>query len=233
MQAGEIKRYTFIMLVTPKDILTSILEGETKPLSLKPWENHTQFVLFTTSAVTLGIGFLFAAATHIWTEKWVAYTSLLSLVIAMVSSAIYQLAVAFPVLKMLRHPEKSLASPATERFNNDIDRISSLARDFEKHHLEYARDRLALIADQLRNRISFLVGAIEKVGILPLAITGYLSAEKVLSDPKLASSGIEWVFGALIALYLIAIHLLLVSQQLERLVLIVRHAASKKGSERK
>lgn len=220
------------MIVTPKDILASVLEGETKPLSLKPWENQTQCVLFSVSAGALILGFLCAAATHIWPEKWLGYTSLISLVIAMAGSAIYQLAVVFPMLKMLRHSEQSLSTPATERFNNDIDRISSLARDFEKHHLEYARDRLSLIADQLRNRISFLVGAIEKVGILPLAVTGYLSAEKVLADPKLASSGIEWAFGALIALYLMAIHLLVVSQQLDRLVLIVRHAANKKCSER-
>lgn len=200
-------------------------------MSLKPWENRTQFVLFMISIIGLCFGFVCAAATHIWNEKWLAYSSLIFLVIAMVASAVYQLAVVIPALKILRHSEKSLTSPATERFNNDIDRISSLARDFERHHLEYARDRLTLITDQLRNRISFLVGAIEKVGILPLAVTGYLSAEKILSDPKLASSGIEWAFGALIALYLMAVHLLLVSQRLDRLVLIVRHAANKKSSE--
>lgn len=221
------------MIVTPKDILASILEGESKPMSLKPWENRTQFILFMVSAISLCFGFFCAAATHIWSEKLLAYTSLIFLIIAMVGSAAYQLAVVIPALKVLRHSEKNLTSPATERFNNDIDRISSLARDFERHHLEYARDRLTLIADQLRSRISFLVGAIEKVGILPLAVTGYLSAEKILSDSKLTSSGVECAFGALIALYLMAIHLLLVSQRLDRLVLIVRHAASKKSSEGK
>lgn len=202
-------------------------------MSLKPWENRTQFILFMVSAISLCFGFFCAAATHIWSEKLLAYTSLIFLIIAMVGSAAYQLAVVIPALKVLRHSEKNLTSPATERFNNDIDRISSLARDFERHHLEYARDRLTLIADQLRSRISFLVGAIEKVGILPLAVTGYLSAEKILSDSKLTSSGVECAFGALIALYLMAIHLLLVSQRLDRLVLIVRHAASKKSSEGK
>lgn len=202
-------------------------------MSLKPWENRTQFILFMVSAISLCFGFFCAAATHIWSEKLLAYTSLIFLIIAMVGSAAYQLAVVIPALKVLRHSEKNLTSPATERFNNDIDRISSLARDFERHHLEYARDRLTLIADQLRSRISFLVGAIEKVGILPLAVTGYLSAEKILSDSKLTSSGVECAFGALIALYLMAVHLLLVSQRLDRLVLIVRHAASKKSSEGK
>lgn len=48
------------MIVTPKDILDSILEGETKPLSLKPWENKTQCVLFTVSVGALNLGFLCA-----------------------------------------------------------------------------------------------------------------------------------------------------------------------------
>lgn len=219
------------MIITPKDILDSIIEGETKPLSLKPWENNIQFVLFVVSVGSLAGGFLAVAAIQIWRENWLGYTALILLVVAMVGSVVFQLAIAFPVLRMLRHSEKSLSTPATQRFNYDIERITSLAKDFEQHHLDYARDRLALISEQLRSRISFLVGAIEKVGVLPLAVTGYFSAKNILADPKMTVAGIEWAFVALIALYLMAIHLLLVSQQLERLVLIVKHAATKRASE--
>lgn len=220
------------MIVTPKDILDSILDGETKPLSLKPWENKAQLALFVVSAGTLFGGFLCFLATQIWPKDWLGYIALILLIIAAASSVLYELAVAYPIFKMLRHSEKSLSTPATQRFNHDIDRISSLAREFDKHHLEYARDRLGLISDQLRHRISFLVGALDKVGIIPLAFTGYVSAKKILADPRITSPGIEWAFGVLIALYLIAVHLLLVSQQLDRLVLIVKHAANKKENDK-
>ena len=73
-----------------------------------------------------------------------------------------------------------------------------------------------------------MIGAIDKVGVLPSAVAGFFYAKDLLSKPQFATSGIEWIFTALVALYILASHLVFVSQRLDRLTLILSHAASKK-----
>ena len=92
--------------------------------------------------------------------------------------------------------------------------------------LEYARDSLALAAEQVRGRVSMLIGTLEKVGIIPLAVTGYLTAKKLLSDQTIQFFGIEWIFAFFIALYLLAIYMLSAAHQIDRIVLVLKQAVN-------
>lgn len=213
-------------IVTPKHVLEIVLKGKTNPLSLCPWKNTTQKKLFILSVGSLIIGLILGALIQVWHEVVIGYFAISFLLLSIPASILYQLAILWPSLTSLHHSEKSLVDPVIAQFNDDIDTISLLVQDFKKHHLEYARDSLALVAQQTRARISLLVGALDKVGIIPLAITGYLSAKKLITDPTIQFSGIELVLAAFVALYLIAIHMLSVAQQIDRMVLVLKQASN-------
>jgi len=138
--------------------------------------------------------------TNSYQTSWLRWVALGCLVSAQIGGALYQLSILLPSLKLLKNSERSLATPAAEKFNDEIEQISELARDFEQHHLNYARDRLILIGNQLRQRISFMIGAINKAGVLPSAVAGFFYAKDILSKPQFATSKIEWIFIALVIL---------------------------------
>lgn len=132
---------------------------------------------------------------------------------------------------MFGDPAKTVAEPALQHFDADIQAITDLAQIYDQHHLDYARDRLTQVVEQMRFRVGFMIGAIEKIGIFPSAIAGYFYAKEILEKPTYSSSGLEWLFGVLVAFYLMAAVFMTASQRIERLALVARHAAAKKMAE--
>jgi len=130
----------------------------------------------------------------------------------------------------LRNPEKDFLAPYANTFNDDVDLISDLVSTSEAHNLFYASKSFLLLAEQLKTRIALLVGAIDKVGIIPLGVTTYLSWAK-LSKENAVFGGVEWVLVTLVLLYFFAVRMSLVVQWLDRAALIFQTAAEqrKKG----
>lgn len=216
------------IIITPKNIIEILVEGSTTPSPFSFWENKLQERLFKSSLGSLAVGGVAALCTHIIQTIWLPWVALAFLVTAQLGGLLYQLSVALPTVKMLKHSEKTLASPVVESFNADIERITELARDFDQHHLNYARDRFALISEQLRQRLALMIGAIDKVGVLPSAVAGFFTFKEALNKAQFSSSGLEAIFWVLIFFYVLAAHLTFVSQRLEQATLILKHAASKK-----
>lgn len=216
-------------ILTPKDIVGILLDTDDKPPAFKPWNNAVQKWLFLSAVSAFVVGALLAAGVKFQLSAEArAWGALGALTISQVAAALYQLAVVVPAVKTFGNPVKTIAEPAAEHFDADIQAISHLAKTFDQHHLDYARDRLAQIIDQRKFRIGFFIGSIEKVGIFPSAIAGYIYAKDILEKPEFKSSGIEWVFAGLVAFYIIAAVFMTASQRVERLALVARHAATKK-----
>jgi hypothetical protein len=201
-----------------------VLQRKTKPLSLKPYETKSQKFFFWSSLICLIIGFVLGLAMQFWRSMPAGYVALGSLFLSMLLGLGYQLALTWPLVSKLRHSEKSLSHPIISEFNDDLDLIAELSRDFQPHHLEYAKDSFALMAEQLRLRIGLLVGAIDKVGVIPLAVTAYISGLKAVKDGVIVFSAVEWVWAAFILLYLLAVHMVSVAQQIDRIVLVYKQA---------
>lgn len=212
----------------PEDIISHLLAADGKPPAFKPWSNRLQKWLFLTAisgfagGATCAILYQYAPGTYL---RW---GTLGALALSQITASLYQLATVVPAIRMFGDPAKTIAAPAQQHFNADIQTITDLARMHEQHELDYARDRLAQVIEQLRYRLGFMIGAVEKVGVFPAAIAGYLHAKEILTTPAFASSGIEWVFAALVAFYIMATVFMTASQRLERLALVARHAAAKK-----
>ncbi|HSD39665.1 MAG TPA: hypothetical protein VLC92_19325 [Rhodocyclaceae bacterium] len=216
-------------ILTPKDIINILVAADGAPSAFTPWNNKIQKVLFIATVSLFLLGFFGAVSVRFSWLGAEAKLWILGLVaLSQIMAVIYQITIIIPSVKMFGDPAKTVAEPAVKHFDADIQAITELATTFEQHHLDYARDRLAQVVEQMKFRVGFMLGAIDKVGIFPSAITGYFYAKEILSKPDYSSSGLEWVFGGLVALYIAAVVFMTASQRIERLALVAKHAAARK-----
>lgn len=215
-------------IITPKHAVERVLAQKTQPFSLIPYDNKLQKLLFFSAIGAIGIGLV----NKFFGNNYAVISVKFFLLIAIVLVLLYQISMLFSSMKELRHSEKSISNPIVKEFDSDIDLISELSKDFLEHHLEYAKNSFAQTADQLRERIGLLVGAIEKVGVFPLGIAAYLSVQEAVNKKVVIFSEIEIMLFGLIVLYLFAIYLVTVSHKLDQIVLIYDQALSLKRSNK-
>jgi hypothetical protein len=216
-------------VLTPKDIVSHLLAADGKPSAFKPWNNDLQKWVFVLALACLSAGALIALGVK---QKLLPlearWWALGTLAVSQIAAVVYQLTIVIPAVKMFGDPAKTVAEPAIQHFDADVQAITDLANTYEQHHLDYACDRLTQVVEQMKFRVGFMIGAIEKVGIFPGAIAGYFYAKEILEKPSYASSGLEWVFAGLVAFYIMATVFMTASQRIERLALVAKHAAAKK-----
>jgi hypothetical protein len=216
-------------LITPKQIIYRFLEKDKSKVTFKPWDNRFQKYSLIISGVMLTIGAIFAILHFVFDEeKLFSALGLFSAVLAEIGAIIYQLSVVFSDVKSLMNPTKVALEPVAELFNSDVDLISGLANDFELHHLEYARDSILLSAERLRQRVSFIIGAVDKTGVIPALIVTYISIRQIWKDGIDIIPGIEWCLIGLVMFYMFACMALFATQRMDRLANILKHAVLKK-----
>ena len=217
-------------IVTPKNAVEVVLERKTKSLRFQFYETALQKVLFWSAVGSLVLGGALGTVIYVWRYPSAALAALVLLLVASLLAAAYQISIILPEFMKLKNFEREISNPLVEVFNDDIDRITELARDYRMHHLKYAQESYSLMGEQLRSRISLLVGAIDKVGIIPLGITAYISWTKALKDGLIVFGGIEWVLAGLVLLYLLALRMNATAQWMDRMSLLYKQALSVKQS---
>ena len=216
------------MLITPKNAIHIVLARKTKDAKFHPYQTTFQKRSFFAAAGLFCGGAIAAAVTYFWKNSHVALSGLLMLLASTIAATLYQIASALPDLVKLRNVEREISNPLLARFDDDMDLISELSQTHERHHLVYAKESFNLMARQLRERISLLVGAVEKVGIIPLVATSYLSLAKAKKDGLVAFSGVEWAFVAFLFLYLLALRLSSTAQWMELVAALYEQAVAVK-----
>lgn len=220
-------------VVTPKTLLEELIEVLSQPISFKFYETKFQKVLLGATILFLITGIIIGILINwIRLPAWVGQVGLLMLLGAIIGSVLFQISVIGPELVKLRHTEKTLLDPVIRNFDNEVDRIAQLSKNFQQHHLEYAQARVSLATSHLRSRIALTVGALEKVGVVPLVVVAYFSLRKIvmpgeyksLSDSMVIFSGLEWILVVLISLYLLSVHMIIVCQRLDQMSLALKHA---------
>jgi len=191
------------------------------------YETKLQQILFYLSLGFLVIGVFCGAIAYFTQGGYLALAGLTLILLAEIIFLLYSIAQLVPELRKMRDPERDFIKPHAERFNDEIDLISDLVSSHPSQHLAFAANSFSLLAEQLKARISLLVGAIDKVGLIPLGVTTYISWPKIPKEIVVFGRA-EWVLAVLILLYLFALRMNLVAQWLERRALIFRMAAEKK-----
>lgn len=212
------------MLITPRNAIEIVLERKTRKSSFRLYETPTQKWLFLLAAGSLVVGAAAALLAYVWNNQYVVLAALIALLFSMLLVTAYQVATILPEFVKLRNVERDMSNPLLTEFNNDMDLINELVDICEPHHLRYAKARYVLMAKQLRERIAILVGALEKVGIIPLAIAGYLSFIKAQKEGLVPFGGIEWVLISFLFLYLFALRMTAAAQWMEKVSEIYEQA---------
>jgi hypothetical protein len=143
-------------IVTPKNAIELVLARKAKTKKLQLYDNTLQKWLFMLAVLFLTFGATGGITAYFWHQQNVAWIALSCLAASAVFTTGYQLATVLPEFMKLRNIKHEISLPLVKNFNDDIDLIAELGRDFEPQHLRYARDNFSTMANQLRARISLL-----------------------------------------------------------------------------
>jgi len=210
-------------VLTPKDAVRLVLERKTKDFRLQFYETTFQELSFKGSIFSLGLGIITGISFRYSHIVWIGWLALICISIASIGAIAYQIAQIIPEATKLRNPERESSSSLVNSFNDDMDLIHQLSVNFELHHLSYAKGMYTNMARHMRERIGLLVGALDKIGVIPVAATTYFSYAKAIKD-GLAFGPYEWIGIVFICLYLMAIRMTATAQWMEHVAEIYAHA---------
>jgi hypothetical protein len=214
-------------LITPQNAIQIVLARKTKDARFCPYETILEGRLFWAALGFFSLGIALALLAYVFKNNVVIGAAMGAVGLSILFVLAYQVVSTVPDLLKLRNIEREISEPLLDQFNDDMDLINELISTFERHHLEYARDRYCLMAKQLRERIALLVGALEKVGVIPLAVTGYLSFLKAQKEGLAPFGGLEWIFVAFLGLFIFALRMATAAQWMEKIAGIYAQAVSR------
>ncbi|WP_194724282.1 hypothetical protein [Noviherbaspirillum malthae] len=216
-------------IITPSDVVAIVLERKTRDFRLRLYENTCQKVFFIGSIASLISGVIAGILFRYYQLEWLGWLSLISISGASISALAYQVAQLVPEVIKLKNPEREVSSPLAEAFNDDMDLIHQLSISFEVHHLNYAKVMYITMARQIRERIGLLVGALDKIGVIPVAVTTYLSYAKVINE-GMVFGPYQWIGISFVCLYLLAIRMTATAQWMEHVAELYAHAQTMRSS---
>jgi hypothetical protein len=217
------------MIITPKNAIELVLDKKNKVKPFRLYQTKLQKWLFWLTIVSIITCITLGISSNFFKNRYLYLTGHIFIYFALILMSAFQLISTGPgIIKML-NPEKEMSfNLLLDTFNEDLDLINELSRTFEIHHLRFAKIRYQQEAKQLRERIALLIGAIEKVGIIPLAITGYVSYSKIKAGGAISFSGIEWLLVSFIVLYLVMVRMIFTTQWMENIAEIFNEALKSK-----
>ncbi|MBU3624752.1 hypothetical protein ICN48_00665 [Polynucleobacter sp. JS-Safj-400b-B2] len=219
-------------IITPRNAITLVLTAKSKDFRLKLYETTFQMVCFIGAIGLLSLGSIVGVIfRNIPSCKPLGWVALILISLSSIAAMAYNISQLIPDVAKLKNPEKEASSPLLKDFNDDMDLINGLAKSFETHHLSYAKVMYANMARQMRERIGLLVGSLDKVGLIPIFLTAYLSYAKAIKE-GIAFGPVEWISIALVLLYLFAIRMVSTAQWMESISEIYDHAIMIKTSSK-
>ena len=220
------------MIITPQNAIEFVLEKKAKDKPFKIYKTELEKILFWCCILTFLAGVVFGGSTYFFKNKYFFIIGILSLFASIILMLLFQVVSAIPELLKFKNPEKDISTNLLNNFNEDLDLINELSTTFEIHHLRYAYNCYQYMARQLRERISLLVGALSKVGIIPLAVTCYFSYSKIRSNNQIIFDKVEWFLVSLILLYLLAIRMTFTAQWMEQVAEIFNESIKIKENKK-
>lgn len=161
---------------------------------------------------------------------WQKITALSFVAASQVVALVYQLSFALQGFRFIKEPTRHFLQPLTALAAQDYLLAKGMAR-FERNQLEYVLARIKLEIVQMKSRVGLLVGAIETVGLVPVAVTTAFSAFGYFADGKIEFQEVDWIVYALMSLYVVAVPVIVFTHKLDRYALVVETALKLKSAE--
>ena len=214
-----------------EDVFKDIWEHDNKNKKpTRPYENTFQKWAFWLMVGCFLLGLVVAISTKIVSTEWQKITALLLVIASQVVALVYQMSLALQSFKFIREPTRHFLQPLTTLAAQDYQLAKGMVR-FERSQLEYVLARLKLEISQMKSRVGLLVGAVETVGLVPVAVTSAFSAYGYFADGKIKFQEIDWIVYALMGLYVVVVPVLFFTHKLDRYALVVETAIKFKESE--
>ncbi|HWV04821.1 hypothetical protein [Ralstonia sp.] len=159
-----------------------------------------------------------------WKIAALAWVVGATLVVGVVAAAVFVLVGVKATWAEMRDFEGSFITSVSSRLVERRTLVLRIGSGFSPQDILFARDYLKSVAAQLRSRISLIVGAIDKVGVLPLAASAAITLLKL---NEAGAVTVVWGAGtvALAYFYMLSVHMLDAAYTVERYVVILDHAA--------
>lgn len=124
----------------------------------------------------------------------------------------------------MKNFEREFLSSVSSRLVERRAVVVRIGSGFSHQDILFARDYLKSVAVHLRSRISLIVGALDKVGVLPLAVSAAITLLKL---KEAGTVTVVWVAGTAVLafFYVLSVHMLDAAYTVERFVVLLDHAA--------
>ncbi|MFS2105620.1 hypothetical protein [Ralstonia sp. Ralssp135] len=159
-----------------------------------------------------------------WKIATLAWVVGATLVIGVTATSVFVLVGVKATWMEMRSFERAFITSVSSRILERRALVQRIGSGFSEDDILFARDYLKSVAAQLRSRISLIVGAIDKVGVLPLAASAGVTLLK-LKEPGAVT--VVWGAGTVVLayFYMLSVHMLDAAYTVERFIVLLDHAA--------
>lgn len=135
-------------------------------------------------------------------KVWLRFFALLYLFISSICTVIYQMLALFSIAqeagRQMKSPERAASTSLLTSFEGNVKLVQQIVAQYDISVIELAKDRFALLANQLRDRFALIFGKVEVVGMIPLLLSGGVAFHKLAADYSDSEpNGSSWVSWAL------------------------------------
>lgn len=220
-----------MQLVKLESIFQEIWEHDGVPREKgKAYLNPFQKWMFWLMFIFFCIAILVALSTKVQVFSWQKPVALILVLLAQITGIFYQLSFVFEAFKIFKTPTRHFLEPITESAVRDFNLAESFSR-FSESQLYYAKERLSLESAHMKSRVNLLVGALDKVGIVPVLVAWLMASYKYIANGTIAFEQIDWLVYGLLGLYLVMLPILFFAHKLERYLLLVNTALEIKANK--
>ncbi|MCZ4279843.1 hypothetical protein O4H49_03575 [Kiloniella laminariae] len=169
------------------------------------------------------LAILFAVSTHFIVGYHLKIIANFLVVISQVAGILYQFSFLFLLSELIRRPTRHFLSRVAESASKDYELANELSH-FSMLQLNYTKDRLILECRNFRSRVGMLIGALEKIGVVPVFLSLFFSITNIPSENAEVIMGLEWLPYGVIALYVMVVCVSFFAHKLERYILLLSTA---------
>lgn len=206
---------------TPIALLIDALQESDKDHEKSSWAETWGLGL---SLSLMAIGFCaYLVHDHLWKQPFLVFFALGAMVVGEIGAVICSFSGARTTWAELKRFDHEMLSGAAKRLSNRYVLAKRIAERFDEKQIAFAKDYLQSVCAHMRSRIGLMIGALDKVGIIPLAVSSLVALVKVYGNGAFAG---VWYAGAFVLLlfYVGSMKMLGTAYTIERFVVVLTHA---------
>lgn len=206
---------------TPIALLIDALQEPDKDRETSSWAETWGLGL---SLSLMAIGFCaYLVYDYLWKQPILVLFALGAMVVGEVGAVICSFSGARTTWAELKRFDHEILSGAAKRMSDRYLLAKRISERFDEKEIAFAKDYLQSVCAHMRSRIGLMIGALDKVGIIPLAVSSLVALVKVYGNGTFASA---WYAGAFVLLlfYVGSLKMLGSAYTIERFVVVLSHA---------